>query len=260
MSLFFEERKKVILKTLDRDEKVQVRGLADLLKVSGETIRRDLDRIEKEGMLKKVYGGAVKAKSSLELPFDEKTGINVLEKRAICKMAASLVEDGDSILIAHGTTPVEIVRYLGDKNDVTIITPSIPVLILSMEVFKGKVIFVGGEYEANQKFTSGPLSDNVLQQLKVNKAFVAAGGLSINDGLSDYDLKGASSSRKMMQRVDEAIILADHTKFGKTTFAHICPLTDISMIITNKNCSKEWGEVLSENEIELLIAESDSSE
>ena len=260
MSVFFEERKKTILKSLERDEKVQVRGLANLLKVSGETIRRDLDRLEKEGMLKKVYGGAVKAKFSLELPFDKKTGINALEKRAICKMAAGLVEDGDSILIAHGTTPVDIIRYLDDKTDVTIITASIPVLLLSMESFKGKVIFIGGEYEANQKFTSGPLSDTVLQQLKVNKAFVAAGGLSMNDGLSDYDLKGARSSRKMMQRADEAIILADHTKFGKTTFAHICPLTDLSMIITDKNCSKKWENVLSENGIELLVADSDNSE
>lgn len=260
MSLSYEERKKIIIQSLDRDEKVQVRELATALEVSGETIRRDLDRLEKEGMLKKVYGGAVKEKFSLELPFDKKTTINPMGKRAICKKAAELVEDGDSILIGHGTTPVDIVRYLDDKKNITIITPSIPVLLLTMESFTGKVIFIGGEYEANQKFTSGPLSDAILQQLKVNKAFVAAGGLSMNDGVSDYDLEGASSSRKMMKRADEAIIFADHTKFGKTTFAHICPLTDISMIITDRECSEEWSTIFADNEIEVLVADSDTGE
>lgn len=255
MSLSFEDRKKVIIQTLERDEKVHVRELANELEVSGETIRRDLDRLEKEGMLKKVYGGAVKEKSSLELPFDLKTDIMAYEKQAICKAAAELVEDGDSIIIGHGTTPVEIVRHLSNKRNVTVITPSIPVLLSTMEHFQGKVIFIGGEYEANQKFTSGPLSESVLGQLKANKAFVAAGGLSINDGMSDYDLQGASSSRRMMRRADEAIILADHSKFGKTTFAHICPLTDISMIITDTKCSEEWQNVLAENEIELIIAD-----
>lgn len=260
MSLSYEERRKVIMEFLEKDEKVQVRSLASRLEVSGETIRRDLDRLEKEGMLKKVYGGAVKEKFTLELPFDEKTEINLLEKRAICKVAAGLIEDGDSIFIAHGTTPVDIVRYLGDKPNVTIITTSIPVLILSMEYFKGRVIFIGGEFEGSQKFTSGPLAESVLQQLKVNKAFVAAGGLSMNDGLSDHDLKGASMSRKMMERANEAIILADYTKFGKTTFAHICPLAEISMIITDRDCSEKWRNVLSDHEIELLVAQPDHDE
>lgn len=257
MSLSFEDRKKVIIKTLDRDEKVQVRELANELEVSGETIRRDLDRLEKEGMLKKVYGGAVKEKSSLELPFDLKTDIMAHEKRAICKKAAEFVEDGDSIIIGHGTTAVGIVRYLADKKNVTLITPSIPVLLSAMEHFQGKVIFIGGEYEADQKFTSGPLADSALQQLKANKAFVAAGGLSINDGMSDYDLQGANSSRLMMKRAEEAIILAVHTKFGKTTFAQICPLTDIPLIITDRACSDEWQTILKENEIELVIADID---
>jgi len=259
MSLSFEERKKLILRTLERDEKVQVNVLANALAVSGETIRRDLDKLEKEGLLKKVYGGAVKAKFSLELPFDQKTTINAQEKRAICKAAASLVEDGDSIFIGHGTTPLEIVRFLDQKKNVTVITPSIPVLLLAKETFPGRIIFIGGEFERNQKFTGGPLADIVLQQLKANKAFIAAGGVSMKDGITDYDLQGSSSSRKMMERVEEAIILADHTKFGKTTFAHICPLSDVSMIITDKKCPEEWKNILAQKEIELLIADDESA-
>jgi len=255
MSLSFEERKKNILKTLEKDEKVHVRALADALQVSGETIRRDLDRLEKEGLLKKVYGGAVKTRFSLEPPFDQKTTLNEKEKRAICKTAASLVEDGDRIMIGHGTTPLEIVRFLGNKKNVTIITASVPVMLLAMEVFDGQIIFIGGEFERSQKFTSGPLSDIVLQQLKANKAFIAAGGVSLKDGITDYDLNGSSISRRMMERVEETVILADHTKFGKTTFAHICPLNDVSIMITDQYCSEEWKAALAQREIELLIAD-----
>jgi DeoR/GlpR family transcriptional regulator of sugar metabolism len=254
MSLSFEERKKIINKLLEEDGKVNVNELANDLEVSGETIRRDLERLEKDGILRKVYGGAIKEKKSVELPYDKKTAVNVLEKRAICKKAAEFVEDGDSIAIGHGTTPVEIVRYLGDKKNVTIITPSIPVLLLAMECFSGNVIFIGGELEANQKFTSGPLSDLVFSQLKADKAFMAAAGITVAEGFSDYSLSAAASSRKMMKRADEVFLLADHTRFGKNTFAHVCPLKDVSAVITDKICSEEWQNTFSENGIELVIA------
>lgn len=256
MSLSFEERKPVIVKFLDREGKVHVSSLAEKLEVSGETIRRDLERLEKEGVLKKVYGGAVKTKFNFrELPFDQKASLNEKEKRAICKAAAALVEDGDSIMVGHGTTPLEIARFLEGKNNITLITHSAPVFLMAKEVFDGRIIFIGGEYERSQKLTSGPLTERTLEQLKANKAFIAAGGLSTADGITDYDLHGASISRKMIERADEAIILADYTKFGKTTFAHVCSLTEASMIITDKNCPKEWRNILAEREVELFIAD-----
>ena len=256
MSLSFEDRRKVILKSLEKEEKVQVPILAEKFQVSGETIRRDLEKLEKEGVLKKVYGGAVKTKfKSWELPFDQKVPINEKEKRAICRAAAALVEDGDSIMIGNGTTPLEIVRFLTDKRDITLITHSTPVLLLAMEVFHGRMIFIGGEFERNQRSTIGPLSERMLTNLKANKAFISAGGVSTVDGITDYDLNGASISRKMMERAEDAVILADHTKFGKTTFAYMCPINEASMIITDSQCSEEWKTTLAEKEVELLIAE-----
>lgn len=256
MSLSFEERKTTIMESLEKEEKVQVRMLAHILQVSDETIRRDLDRLEKEGFLKKVYGGAVKTKiHSWELPFDEKTTINKKEKQAICKAAASLVEDGDIIMIGNGTTPLDMIPYLADKNEVTLITHSVPIMLGAMDVFKGRVIFIGGEIERNQKYTSGPLSERMLELLQANKAFICAGGISTVNGITDYDISGSSISRKMMERAEEVIILADHTKFGKTTFANMCSLTDATKIITDHRCPNEWKKIIAENGIELLIAD-----
>lgn len=255
MSLSSEERKKTILERLDTDEKVEVLSLAELLSVSAETVRRDLERLEKEGRLKKVYGGAVKAKfDAWELPFDQKTFINSKEKTAIGKMAASLVEDGDIIMIGNGTTPLEIVRFLSGKRNITIITHSAPVMLLAMEVTQARIIFIGGEVHTSQKSTNGPLAEWMLKKLKANKVFISAGGVSSTDGISDYDLDEANISGKMIERADETIVLADHTKFDKTTFANICPLEGISKLISDWNCPKEWSSVLDEIGVELLIA------
>lgn len=254
MSLSFEERKKVILDILDLEGKVKVSDAEQLLNVSGETIRRDMDRLEKEGLLHKVYGGAVKAKEKYERTFEQKTSLNNIEKRRICKAAASIVEDGDIIFIGHGTTAYEIVRYLGDKPNVIVVTNSLPVLSLAAECFQGKVLFAGGEYEHRQKFMGGPLADLFFNQLKANKAFVAAGGISLADGITDYDITGAAISKKLIERAENTIILADHTKFGVSTFAHICHLEDVSMVITDQKSSTQWQERLQQKKVELFIA------
>jgi DeoR/GlpR family transcriptional regulator of sugar metabolism len=260
MSLSYEDRKKKILEQLLRDEKVQVPVLAELLNVSTETIRRDLERLDKEGKLKKVYGGAVKAGSdSWEPPFEQKTAMNAKEKRAIGKMAASLVENGDSIMLGNGTTTLEIIRYLGSKKNVTIVTHSTAAMLLAMELFHGRIIFIGGEVNVSQKSANGPLAELMLQHLKVNKAFISAGGVSGIDGITDYDLNEANISRKMMDRADDVIILADHTKMGKTTFAHICGLNEVSVMISDNNCPEEWKQTLAHKEIELLIAEEEET-
>ncbi|MFC4799109.1 DeoR/GlpR family DNA-binding transcription regulator [Neobacillus sp. GCM10023253] len=256
MSLSYEERKTTIMESLEKEEKVQVRVLANLLHVSDETIRRDLDRLEKEGYLKKVYGGAVKNKiHSWELPFDEKTTINQKEKQDICKAAADLVEDGDVIMIGNGTTPLDMIPFLADKQDITLITHSVPVMLAAMDSFKGRVIFIGGEIERNQKYMSGPLSERMLEMLRADKAFVCAGGISIANGITDYDISGSSISRKMMDRSEEVIVLADHSKFGKTTFAYMCSITDASKIITDQSCPDEWKKIVAACGVELIVAD-----
>ncbi|AJY74760.1 DeoR/GlpR family DNA-binding transcription regulator [Paenibacillus beijingensis] len=260
MSLSYEERKKTILELLAKEEKVQVPALAEQLNVSGETIRRDLERLDKEGKLKKVYGGAVRTGSdSWEPPFDLKTSMNAAEKRAIGKLAASLVEDGDSIMLGNGTTPMEIIRFLGGKKNVTIVTHSAPSMLLAMELFQGKIIFIGGEVNVAQKSANGPLAEWMLEKLKVNKTFISAGGVSAVDGITDYDLQESNISKKMMERADDVIVLADHSKMGKTTFAHICALKDVSVLISDHRCPEEWKRTLTDKNIELLIAEEEDT-
>lgn len=261
MSLSFEERKKTILEQLERDEKVQVISLAEQLNVSTETIRRDLDRLENEGKLKKVYGGAIKTRlEAWEPPFIQRTGTNRKEKSAIGKLAASLVKSGETIMIGNGTTGLEVIRHLSGRDDVMIVTHFIPAMLLAMEMFKGKIIFAGGEVNMTRQSATGVLAEAALKQFKVNKAFISAGGISLVDGITDYDLNEASISRTMIERAEEAIILADHSKLGKTTFAKIAEIHEASIIITDNKCPETWVNQLRQKGIDLLIADQEGSE
>lgn len=254
MSVTYEDRRGKILNQLELEGKVRVHALAEQLEVSAETIRRDLDRLEKEGQLRKVYGGAVKSRSGhIEPSFTSRSQTCAEEKAAIGKLAASLVKEGETLLLDNGTTTIEVMRYLKDRSDVTVITHSLPVLNLAMEIFQGKIIYIGGDMDRTKQAATGPLTEMLLEQFKVNKAFISVGGISLTDGITDYNLDEAYISRKMLERSEEGIVLADHTKLGVTTFSKLAKLEDISMVITDPGCSQEWVDNLSARSIEVLI-------
>ncbi|CAN7254579.1 DeoR/GlpR family DNA-binding transcription regulator [Paenibacillus sp. LjRoot56] len=256
MSLTYEDRRMTILNHLEMEGKVQVHHLSELLTVSTETVRRDLDRLEKEGKLRKVYGGAVKMRMEMvEPPFLNRVQMMKPEKAAIGKLAASLVQDGETIMLDNGTTTIEIVPFLNDKTNVTLITNSIPILNLAMETFRGRIIFAGGEVNQECRAVTGTLTDQLLDQFKVNKTFISASGISLTDGITDFHLAEAVISRKMMQRAEECILIADHSKFGLSTFARVAKLEEISMVITDAGCPREWVDTMEGLGIEVRISE-----
>lgn len=256
MSLTYEERRRTILEQLNERERVEVQALAERLHVSAETIRRDLDRLEKEGLLRKVYGGAVPVRTELrEPPFAKRMELHRAGKEAIAKYAASLVREGETIMLDHGTTMLGVVRHLRDRSDVTIVTHSVPVLLQAMEQFAGKLFFAGGQLNARLQFVSGSLTDTALSQMKVHKSFLSVGGVSLQDGLTDYDWDEATVSRKMLERSEEAIVLADHSKIGKTTFAKIADLCEVSMIVTDASCPQEWIERFEARKTKLIAVD-----
>lgn len=253
MSLTYEERKHTILTRLAIEGKVQVQTLAQLFQVSTETIRRDLDRLEKEGELRKVYGGAVRVRSGMhEAPFQKRSQLQSAEKQAIGRAAAALIEDGETVLLDNGTTTLEIMRELRTRSQVTVITNSVPILNCALEQFAGKIIFAGGDIQPAVQASTGPIAHELLNQFKVNKAFISAGGISLTDGITDYLLEEARISRTMMERAEETILVADHTKFGRSTFARIAPLESISMVVTDNGCPADWLEALQQLEIDVV--------
>jgi len=251
MSLAGEERKKSILKQLAYKGKVHVNELAQKFEVTTETIRRDLDDLEKDSKLKKVYGGAVKFKTEVEPAYYEREVSHAEEKRLIGTLAAKLIEDNDVLVIDEGSTVMQIIHHLEGKRNLTILVCSIPALTLMIECQKrgtldGKIIFIGGEVNAKHLRVSGPIAEKMMEDFYVNKAFVSTDGLSLEYGISGYDYERALFTRKLIRCSETAIVLADSSKIAKRTVAKIADLSDIHYVISNSGPPAGWDTPLQE--------------
>lgn len=255
MSGFSDERKNAILYELDNYGNVSVQQLAKTLNVTPETIRRDLDDLESQRKLKRVHGGAVKISyDKLEPSYMLRQSNYAEEKKRIGKLAASLIQDGDTIAIDVGTTTAEIIYHLADKNNITVLLNSVFALNELMDckikkLFNGKIIFLGGEINGDQMSCFGPICERVLEQFYVDKAFIAIGGMSLSHGLTGYDIQEANLSKCLMANAKEVIVVSDHSKIGVRNFYQIAPMDAVDMIISDVPEPKEWVEGLVEKGI-----------
>ncbi|WP_209121766.1 DeoR/GlpR family DNA-binding transcription regulator [Alkalihalobacillus sp. BA299] len=246
MEWFPDERKRYILDQLRSKQKVQVTSLSEYFSVTTETIRRDLDQLEKEGMVKRVYGGAVLSSFHQGEPsLLNRKSIMEKEKKLIGKKAAELIKNGSTIVIDVGTTVIELANEIKNKENITILTNSLPVstiLIdaLNRSVFSGKVILLGGELNPEQHSVTGKLTEMLLENFIIDQAFISVGGVSLQNGLSDYDLNESMISKAIIKSSKEMIVLADHSKLGVDAFCKICSIEEIDAIVCNTEMPNAW--------------------
>ena len=222
----FQERSKQILVLLREHGSVQSIQLGTLLQVSPVTIRKDLQRLEEQGELLRIHGGA--ALPGPRTPRDPRT--DAME--AIAQAAAAQIRDGDCVILNAGNTTLLTARKLMDK-EITLITNSIPIareLVASSSV---KLIFLGGEINADAVFTYGWDALTQLEQYKANKLILSVSGLSLSAGLTTRHMEAADLLRKMVQRTEIVIAVADDTKIGFESFCHVCALDAVDMLLTN---------------------------
>lgn len=249
-----EERQEQIFKLIREQKNIKTSELMEIFNVSNETIRRDLDYLEQQGCLKKVYGGAILTKKlSWEPSYNERALINKEEKKAIGIECAKLINDNDIIFMDLGTTPLEVVKNLRDKLNLTIFTTSLYVAGFVTEQLDAKCIILGGEVRKKEKCLNGPLTELVLEHLHFDKAILLAGGIDDEIGLSDYDLNDVSVKKKVVNCVDEAIVVCDSSKFGVKALSQVVPLKSLSVIVTDNNIDKKWKEEIIKSGVNLII-------
>lgn len=224
------EKEQQILTRLVRDPNLSVTDLARELDVSSVTMRGYLNGLAEKGYLYRVRGGAI---PTIHPEIVEREQTHQQEKRAIAQYAASLVQDGDTIMIEAGTTTAMVARYLLGKRDVSIVTNN----ALAMAHARGnpglRVNLVGGEYRPANESIVGPLALSILDQFHVKIAFVGTDGFSIRSGLSTHLVEGAEIVRRMAAQADRVVVLADSSKWNHTGFVHVLPLTSIDTIVTD---------------------------
>lgn len=235
-----QARRSQIVNKITEERMVKASNLMQEFNVSIETIRRDLEYLEKQGYLKRVYGGAVlEGLYSLEPTYEHREIINYDEKKAIAERTAQLINDDDTIFMDVGTTTLKVAHCLVTKKNLTVITNSSLIahsLILNKTC---RVILLGGEMRRGELSVSGFLCDANMQYFHANKAIIGVGGITIPGGITDYHTEEATNRRTMIKRVDKVIAVADYSKFGVTAMNSVCPLSKIHLLVTDWRTSSK---------------------
>ncbi|MGF7397708.1 DeoR/GlpR family DNA-binding transcription regulator [Thermoanaerobacterium thermosaccharolyticum] len=237
--MFGEERRMRIAELLSKDKSMTVSELSEILGVSESTIRRDLRMLELDGFIQRTHGGAIlNTHTHYEPSFVEKEDYELPSKMKIGKIAASLIEEGDSIILDAGTTTLMIAKSLPDIH-LTVVTNS-PLIAIELSSYHNiELIVTGGIERLNTKALVGPIAEMVIRNFKVDKAFIGANAVSYENGLMTPDIIEANTKKAMIEVSNEVYVVVDHTKFGKKSFVKFADIGDITAIITDDELDYE---------------------
>jgi DeoR family fructose operon transcriptional repressor len=245
------ERRRWIVEVLSSHQRVQVDELAARFGVSESTIRRDLQLLSERGMLERTHGGALRP-SRFEPSFGEKETESRLEKMAIAREAARLVQQGQTVFLDAGTTTLELARVLPSRLDITVATNSVPIAAELAD--RVRLILTGGTVKASTLALTGPMAERSIEQMHVDIAFVGMNGVSAAAGFTTPTLEEAATKAKMITAARMAVVLADGTKFGVVTFARVAGLDEVDLVITDERAPASEVELLRGAGVEVALA------
>lgn len=253
------QRRKEILGRLDTNQFVRVSYLSEGLSVSEATIRRDLEVMEKQGLVERTHGGAILSQRMVVEPdFSISTGAHAHEKECIGATAARLVESGDTLFINFGTTNAQVARALRARTDlenVTIITNNLSVILELQNVPQYQVICLGGNFRHLSNSFVGMLTQTSLEGMFTTKSFIGVDGISIKFGCTTPVEMDAQISRKMIENTHgKVIVVADHSKWGVVSNYLVTPLDSVSTLVSDQGISEEATNILDELSVEVIIA------
>lgn len=251
--MIVEERRQRVLDVLSERGFVALADLAQLTQASESTIRRDLDFFAEKGLLKRTHGGAVFLSDRESLPaFEDRSQLKLEEKRAIARVAASRIQDGDSVLLDGGTTTLEVARLLVGRK-VQIVTNSLPIAQLFASNHESDLVVLGGYVFPRTGVALGPLTVRMMEEIHVHQTILSVGGITAK-GLFNSNLLLVETERAMMNCADEVVVVADHTKVGRQALAFLCKLPDVDTLIVDRGLSKGQRSLVEDQGVRLLVA------
>lgn len=236
------ERKQRIREIILEKKSASVSTLASLFSVTDETIRRDLKSLEKEGVLIRTYGGAF-IQTGVENLVDaelRKTAYKA-EKEVIAERCRSLINNGDAIFLDNSTTCFYIAKSISGMH-VTVVTNNLMIMNLFSKNDHVRLVSVGGEFSVTEQSFYGTIAMKTLREYYVDKAFISCRTLSLTNGVTESTDQWALIRQLMIERSDRHYLVADHTKFGQTSFVRISGFEDITAIITDQPLDASWHE------------------
>ena len=251
-NMLASQRREKILELLKEDGSAKVIQLSKIYKVSEVTIRQDLEKLEKDGLVKRAHGGAFLKEVEDHVRSCELMNQANLDKKAVIgQQAAQLIEEGEAIILDSGSTTTEIAKNLIGRRNLTVINIA---LILGAETGID-VIVTGGEFKPPMLSLTGQKSADFFHDIQVDKLFLATAGISLRSGLTYPSLSDIVVKKAMIDVAETVYLVADSTKIGKGAFASLGALSLIDFIITDSDIGKEHLQLFRNHKIELIIAQ-----
>lgn len=241
--MYATERQQEILSKSRLDGRVEVRGLAELLDVTPETVRRDLTALERRGLLHRVHGGAIPVERlGFEPAVSERESVMSAQKERIARAALDELPDGGAIILDAGTTTARMAELLPTDRELTVVTHGLPIAMTLAARPNIAVHLLGGMIRGRTLAAVGTWTERDVRDVFADVAFLGTNGLTVEQGLTTPDLVEAGVKRALVAAARRTVVLADHTKIGRSEFAHVAPLSAVDTVVTDAELDPELAE------------------
>lgn len=256
MTLLPEQRRRRIIEVVDAEEAADVASLADTFNVSPATIRRDLQHLEGGGLIIRTHGGAVSpASTAFEPLYADKAQRQRAEKAAIAQRAARFVEDGDVVILDSGSTTLALARRLRQVRNLTVIVTDLKIALELADVPGFDVIVAGGQVRPGLYSVIGSTAEHVLTQYRANHAFIGADAIDLAMGISNATMLEVNIKRRVIEAATNVTLIADHTKFERTSLVKVADLDVFDAIVTDAGIDAAVVERYADHRVQLVLAE-----
>lgn len=253
--MFAAEREREILTVLREKGRVSVQDLAQLLGVTPETVRKDLNELEHRGLLRRTHGGAVKVERlSYSTPVTAREGLYDDEKAAIARAAVGLIDDDSTIGIDAGTTTIKLAEAIDGTRRLTVVTYSVLVANILAAHSNVTVHMLGGVVHENSRAAVGEWALELISRVTLDTVFLSVDGINRRHGLTTHNMAEAAVKSAMLKAARRSVVLADHSKLKREEFARIASLDAISTVITDDRADPEYVAQMEEVGPDVIVA------
>lgn len=247
------ERRRVITERIRAAGQVVVSALSAEFQVSEETIRRDLEWLESEGIATRIYGGAVlRGNDRIAPPYSIRKNTNIEPKVAIARRLVEIISDGDTLMVDESSTAAYAVRALRQKKNITLITNSLELAREMTGLDTWHIISTGGSLKSDVLALVGPHALRTVRSYHASYAVLSCRGINEQLGLADSDDAVVQLKQAMVESCDCSILLADHRKFDRSGLVALGKLDMVDKLITDSEPSETWRQRFEASGVEIL--------
>lgn len=248
------DRKTALIRLLQENQPITIQALAQASGLSQSTLRRELHQLVEAGLVRVNVGQVALATSSEEMPFAFRKMLNIEAKQKIAQAALNLIQNGETIFIAGGTTTLELARLLPRQRRLTVITNTLRVANLLVDIPGIDLVVLGGAVRSGEQTLHGHLTEWGVHQFRADKLFYGVEAISLQHGVTHSQIVEVGTDRALANSATQVIVLADHTKFGRVAPAFVVALEKIHILVSDRNLPDEVLQSLQAKGVQVIVA------